>query len=253
MITGGSNFPTERNNKRNDIAHKRLTEYLDHRKAGIEAIRKAMHPEWRPIMSGDANASTRIETKLERLEGQQRTMVAVNKAIRHHAKEGAEVQVAAILAMAIPGLDEARARKLLEPDFCGRIGFPDYMLTNNSANIRRLKGRAVVVERLQAKPAQETEGKVATVEECPAENRVRLHFPGKPPVEVRTKLKSHGFRWTPSLGVWQAYYNDVNVAIAKEIAGPVEKEEEDEDSGDVHVPLGAGNLPDGTADPAEGE
>lgn len=25
------------------------------------------------------------------------------------------------------------------------------------------------------------------------------------------------------------------------------------DSGDVHVPLGAGNLPDGTADPAEGE
>ena len=48
-----------------------------------------------------------------------------------------EVAAAAVAA----GYSEKVAAGLFEPDFCGRLGFPSYELTNNGANIRRIKGR----------------------------------------------------------------------------------------------------------------
>ena len=38
-----------------------------------------------------------------------------------------------------------------------------------------------------------------------AENRVRIIFDAKPPVEMRTALKGAGFRWAPSVGAWQRH------------------------------------------------
>ncbi len=36
-----------------------------------------------------------------------------------------------------------------------------------------------------------------------SENRVQILFDAKPPRNVRQLVKSYGFRWAPSLGVWQ--------------------------------------------------
>ena len=38
--------------------------------------------------------------------------------------------------------------------------------------------------------------------------RVQLRFDGKPDDETRALLKRNGFRWAPSLGVWQRQLND---------------------------------------------
>lgn len=215
MITGPSNFPTRRNEKRNNIAHKRLEELLEFRNRALAAIRKTLCPELRPIMAGDSDATERLKTKIADAEKLQERMKAANVIVRKFKNDVSNGR----LALEQAGFPAGVAKALFEPDFCGRLGFPSYELTNNNANIQRMKGRLVVIARNQDTPASEAQGSNATLEDCPAENRVRLTFPGKPSVDVRTQLKSSGFRWTPSLGVWQAYRNERNVSTAKQLAG----------------------------------
>jgi hypothetical protein len=216
MITGASNFPTARNAKRNNAADKRLAELTEYRVRALSSILKALHPELEPIRLGDADAAERLREKIAHAEAHQERMKAANTVIRQAAKDGAEAQVAALIAL---GLPLAIARELLKPDFCGRIGFADYQLKNNGSEIRRLKARLAEVERVKSEPASELEGERARLEDCPADNRVRLFFGGKPDAEVRTRLKRSGFRWAPSLGCWQAYRNYNAIEVAKKEAG----------------------------------
>ncbi len=213
MITGPSRFPVERNRKRLDIAERRLNDLLDFRTRALAAIRKALQPELRPIMAGDTDAADRLREKIAKAEELQARMKAANAAIRKHARDGA--QVAALVALGFP---EVTARELLRPDFCGRIGFPDYALQNNNANVRRMKDRLEAIQKAQDTPETTQEGKAARIEDCPAENRVRLFFPGKPAAEIRARLKANGFRWAPSLECWQAYRNPRSLAVAAEVA-----------------------------------
>lgn len=217
MIAGGSNFPVRRTEKANATEHRRLEEVLNCRKLWRKRILKAIVPNTGgPIMSGDADAVERLKAEIEELETKQARMKEANAAIRKHRKAGPAAQVAALVGL---GFAEPLAAKLLEPDSCGRIGFADFELTNNGANIRRLKQRLVIVEKAHATPATEAHGANARVEDCPAENRVRLFYPGKPDVATRSTLKSSGFRWTPSLECWQAYRNDRTIPAARRLAG----------------------------------
>lgn len=94
-----------------------------------------------------------------------------------------------------------------------------YQFTNLSANIRRMKQRLERVAVAQATPETHIEGSNARLEDCPADNRVRLFFPGKPDEATRSRLKSNGFRWSPTIGAWQAYRNNRSIYTAKQEAG----------------------------------
>ena len=217
LIAGPSNFPVRRAEKANAAAHRRLEELLNCRKLWRKRILKAIVPNADgPIMSGDADAVERLKEEIRQAETKQAHMKEANAAIRRYKKAGATAQIAALVALGYP---EARAALLLKPDACGRIGFADFELTNNSANIRRLKARLAVVEKAHATPATEQEGTKARLEDCPAENRVRLFYAGKPDTGIRATLKSSGFRWTPSLGCWQAYRNNRTLPMARHLAG----------------------------------
>ena len=216
FIAGPSNFPAARMNKRADIAHQRLNDLLEFRGRALAAIKRTLRPDLRAIYAGDGDALERLEAKITQAEALQARMKATNTAIRRNAKAGGAAQVAALLGL---GYQEGTARRLLERDCCGRIGFADYELTNNGANIRRMKGRVEQITRLQATPAAEIEGTAARLEDCPQDNRVRLYFPGKPAEEIRSRLKSRGFRWTPSMGCWQAYRNTWSMETARDVAG----------------------------------
>ena len=217
FITGGSNFPVRRAEKANATEHRRLEELLNCRRLWRKRILKAIVPNTdSPIMSGDADAGERLGDKIAQAEAQQALMKEANAAIRKHKKAGPEAQAAALVAL---GFSEARAFLLLKPDSCGRIGFADFELTNNNANIRRMKARLASVEKAHSTPATEQEGSAARLEDCPADNRVRLFYPGKPDADTRTTLKSSGFRWTPSLGCWQAYRNGRTLPMARQLAG----------------------------------
>jgi len=218
MIAGPSNFPVRRMNKRNAITDKRLDELLQFARRARTAAGRALRPDLRPIMSGDADALERLGSKLVTLEQQQRMMKDANAAIRRTAKRGAEAQVAALVEL---GLPQSIGEELIKPDFAQRIGFADYQLTNNSAEIRRIKARMVQLERAHSTPIEEREANGIALEVNHADNRVRLTFPGKPDEATRTRMKRAGYRWSPTAGVWQAYVNASALDLAAQLV-PIE-------------------------------
>lgn len=217
MIAGPSNFPRRRMEKRNATSDRRLQELLDFRARALKAIRRTLCPEERPIMAGDSDAVTRLEAEIGKLELEQDKAKKVNAAIRTNAKAGEAAQLAALAALDVP---RGLALLLLKPDFAGRVGFPSFELTNRNANIRRLRERLAAVSRAKAAPEVVADGAHGIrLEDSPADNRVRLFFPGKPDASVRDALKSNGFRWAPSVGAWQAYRNPRSLAHARAVAG----------------------------------
>lgn len=218
FIAGPANFPAARMNKRAEISHRRLTEMIDFRARALAAIRRTLRPDLRAIYAGDSDALERLDMKITQARTLQERMKITNAAIRGAAKKGAQAQIAALLEL---GYQEARAKDLLEPDFCGRIGFADYELTNNGANIRRMEKRLAQLTEARATPNTEIEGCNCRLEDVPADNRIRLFYPGKPDSTVRDDLKANGFRWTPSLGCWQAYRNHHSMVTARRLAGEV--------------------------------
>jgi len=145
------------------------------------------------ISSDDPDAIKKLQRQLEEMMTAQEKMKAANKEIRKH--KTTEAQVAALVAL---GYGEKIAGELVKPDCCGRIGFPDYRLTNNNANIRRVKAR---IEQLQQEREQEDvemQGDGYVYREDTVENRVMFTFREKPSKAVRQILKDNGFRWSPS-------------------------------------------------------
>ena len=125
-------------------------------------------------------------------------MVAANKQFR----KGDKLETRAELTKL--GFTEKQMDEFFKPDFCGRIGFASYQLSNNNGRIKNVKERIAKLEREANDISQEWkfgDGK-CTLEDNVDDNRVKLYFPGKPADEIRTALKSHGFHWSKYEGAW---------------------------------------------------
>jgi hypothetical protein len=138
------------------------------------------------------------------------------------------------LAATYPEISAAVAGKLLVRDCCGRIGFADYQLSNNNAEIRRRRARVDELERkaaavLHAAAAELEEPELEApdgirIVENQLEQRVQILFPDKPSAEIRGKLKGRGFRWAPSAGAWQRQLTPQAVDVARAIVASINQE-----------------------------
>lgn len=203
MITGPANFPTRRNQKRNDIEHKRMGELIHFRERALRAINRNLRPDLAPIMAGDADAIERLQDKLASLERRQLRMKAINAAHKAFQKKPDSLLDADLSEQEKDMIRAYKPAYSWEPH-----PFAPFQLTNNGATIRQTKARIEQLTKAKATPAKSFEcaGDIR-VDDCPADNRVRVFFPGKPAADVRSKLKSCGFRWSPTIGAWQAYRN----------------------------------------------
>jgi hypothetical protein len=146
------------------------------------------------VSSDDPRAVEKLEAKLAGLVRDQERMKLANALLR---KKATDEQIAAALGWTV-----AQAQKLKVADPFGRVGFPAFAVSNNSAEIRRVKARIAELRARAAAPPRPAQAFGAVrVEE--SDNRVRLYFPGKPDAAVRAEMKSHGFRWSPTEGAWQ--------------------------------------------------
>ena len=218
LISGGGNFPTrkkEKQNSRRDTLHKEW-QYLE---GYAQKITHLLTME-QPILSSDENAIELLEEKLENLTDMQERMKAANKAIRLKDTEKGNEQLRSM------GYSDEQIKELREPDFCGRVGYPDYALTNNNANIKRVKGRLEVLKKEKSRDS--TENEVAdlpgvTIKENVEEMRLQLFFEGKPEPEVRDILKRQAFKWSPRNGCWQRQLTNNARLAAKEAIEQIKK------------------------------
>lgn len=149
------------------------------------------------ISSDDEDAIRKLEAKLAKLEDRQAMMKAANKLVRRKDLAGLAEMIG-----------EAAARKLMEPDFCGRVGFPGYALQNNNAEIRRIKARIGGMKaRENATPASDIEGDGFTIREDAEDNRIWVIFEQKPPRETCQIMRRCGFKWSPSRSAWVRMLN----------------------------------------------
>lgn len=149
------------------------------------------------IKSDDEKAIEKLEEKLDDMKKLQERMKAANKAIRlKDIEEGNDL-------LREMGYSEDNIQNLRQPDFCGRIGFPDYMLSNNNANIHRVEKRIKELQATKDRGTSEQEYKTFRVVENSDIMRYQIFFDGKPEVEIRDLLKSNGFKWAPSQMAWQ--------------------------------------------------
>lgn len=159
------------------------------------------------VFSDDADAIQQLEARITKREADQERMKAANVAIRKSKKGGVEAQVSALVAL---GFAELTARKLLLPDFAGRVGFPGYSLTNNSAQIRTDKARIEEIKRRQNQTAA-AEAAPGGVLISGTGDYVNVTFAEKPEREVINALKAAGFRW--GSGSWCGYRDKLPIEV----------------------------------------
>lgn len=151
------------------------------------------------IFSDDPKVLEKLEAKINKLEKIQLFMKQANKCIKKKDKAG---------FMLLEGANESIWEELNTPDCFGCLGFASYKLTNNNANIKRLKIRQTQVQKVQSIPTKTEEIKGVTIVRNVEANRIQLFFKGKPSDKVRHMLsKTYNFRWCRSESAWQRHLN----------------------------------------------
>ena len=132
--------------------------------------------------------------ELEKRIKAQEQMKAANKAVKMKDTEKGNAKLREM------GYTDSNISELRKPDFCGRIGYPDYALQNNNASIRRIRERIADLQAAAENIMQDIETDLYTFKQ--EDGRYQFVFDGKPADEVRTILKENSFKWSPSRGAW---------------------------------------------------
>ena len=209
LVSGGSNFPVRKKQKQNarkDVLMQRYREIegILHKigTVGTGAVDLA-DPNAKEILSGEVQ---RLQKGLD--EGK-----AMNAWYRKHKT-----------MKGYPGMDDGTAAKydarIQDSYSWAQKPMPDYVLTSLRNKIKRAKARLGELEKLKngaVEPGWTFEGGEVVVNT--ELNRVQILFDGKPEADVRGELKSHGFRWAPSLGAWQRQLTENAMQAAREVTG----------------------------------
>lgn len=207
LISGGGNFPVRKKEKQNAARDRNLEEW-NYIQGLLDKIRGVGTGG---ISSDDPQAVEKLEAKLATLEKHQEMMKAANAAIRMKDPVKRDAKLADL------GYTPEQITQLMEPDFCGRIGYPAYALQNNNANIRRIRGRIQELKKRSESTLKGWEFDRGRVVVNTTENRLQIIFDGKPDADIRTELKSEGFRWAPSQGAWQRQLTDNAMRAARRL------------------------------------
>lgn len=206
MITGPARFPTERNRKRADWAHNKLTDLISF----INRVDKIINRVTRVTQSiGDklSIAKNNLELQIEFHE----LMKSSNSILK---KDGLEKAVSFLREKRISE-DVINVFSNVRGHNGWKYGFASFQLSNSLARINHTKTQIKAMESRKEMSSVVVNG--INIEVNTEDDRIRIHFEGKPSPETIKDLKGNGFRWSPTNKAWQRQVTNVAMYKAKVI------------------------------------
>lgn len=192
LICGPANFPTRKKEKQNAARERNMEEYKQ-----IQGLLDKIRSTGTGGISADnPDALDKLKAKLENLEELQETMKLVND---YYRKNGTLDRCPFLTPEQIDQLKS----DMKSSWHYGNAPYLPWQLTNNGAEIRRLKKRIDELTRKAETDYIGWEFDGGHVEVNKEDNRLRIFFDEKPNEDTRSELKSHGFKWSPKNSAWQ--------------------------------------------------
>ena len=207
MITGPANFPTARNRKNCRYAENAYSAFREWRKKYFKSVNRVR------TLSPEEEIDITLK-KLDSLITNQEFMKGVNKIVR---KKDLSSDEKINLIENEWGVEQEKAAEILKPDCCGIVGFASYQLTNNNANIKRMKDKLLIMKRrIEIKESFNEiaiPGGYIGIEN----DRVVIRHEEKPDRAVIDAIKSKGFRWSRNFSSWSRKHTANALYDAKSI------------------------------------
>ncbi len=183
MVAGPANYPAAKMNKvadrmfnKEQEIEEKINRFYENTDKMIKAayskdeiLEKYRNGYDEPISSDDPIAKDKLQAKLEFLENRHQDYKKFNKDARKNNEEQ----------------------------------LPSYLLANSNQNIKAVKDRIQSLEKMEKLNDVGYYFDGGEVRFDKEDMRTKIYFDSKPSEEVRTELKSHGFRWSPTNQAWQ--------------------------------------------------
>lgn len=211
MISGGGNFNVRKKEKQNNAREKFWKEYNELFKPTnnyyFNKIKNIICST--VIYSSDDLAIEKLKYKLETLEKHQNKMKEINAYYRKHGTLAGYKEITKEEAKRIE--EQIQSTWYKQP-------YAPFELSNNNAEIRRIKIRIEEITKLKEKPeAQYQQVDGLKVVEDKENMRIRIIFEDIPDAEKRTLLKSNGFKWSPKNSAWQRQLTPNGIYATKRV------------------------------------
>jgi hypothetical protein len=219
MIAGPANFPVSRNAKRSRWADTKLTAFVEWDHKARAAIRRSLldartpeekeTAEWRALKSEITRSLSvilGIDTEGELWDRAAFTTSISGKVERlaHHG----EVELVEKALAVIQSYNERHEK----PAFTARHkiwSFPEVARAARESQARDADTPSTVI----------ATGEGYAIEKNVQADRVQIFFDAKPAATLRDKLKSAGWKWSPSNNAWQRKLTEAAMDSAKSIVG----------------------------------
>lgn len=193
MISGAGNFPVKKKQKQN-AAWERNHEFYNKTQGIIEKLNNILLMK-EIIKADDEKAIEKLQKKLDKMVAEQEMM---KKANAYYRKWKTMKGFDGVSDDTAKQMDEAIEKSMYQKPY------EPWRLSNNNANIKRVKKRLANLEYVKAEGTKKEENKYCKVVENTEAMRLQLYFDEKPSAEVRAVLKANGFRFSPkNNNAWQ--------------------------------------------------
>lgn len=193
MISGAGNFPVKKKQKQN-AAWERNYEFYNKTQGIIEKLNNILLMK-EIIKADDEKAIEKLQKKLDKMVAEQEMM---KKANAYYRKWKTMKGFDGVSDDTAKQMDEAIEKSMYQKPY------EPWRLSNNNANIKRVKSRIANLEQVKSEGTKKEENEYFKVVENSEAMRLQLYFDEKPSAEVREVLKTNGFRFSPkNNNAWQ--------------------------------------------------